>query len=59
MVQNEPIRFSPLYIMNLLEKIEIIDAGSEGNAVARHGDMVVFVPFGVPGDVVDIDIFKS
>jgi 23S rRNA (uracil1939-C5)-methyltransferase len=45
--------------MSLLEKIEIIDAGSEGNAVARHGDMVVFVPFGVPGDVVDIEIFKS
>jgi len=45
--------------MNILEKIEIIDAGSEGNAVARYGDMVVFVPFGVPRDVVDIDIFRS
>jgi len=45
--------------MKLLEKIEIIDAGSEGKAVARHGDMVVFVPYGVPGDIVDIEIFKS
>lgn len=45
--------------MKLLEKIEIIDAGSEGNAVARHGDMVVFVPYGVPGDVVDIEVFRS
>ncbi len=44
---------------NILEKIEIIDAGSEGNAVARQGDMVIFVPYGVPGDVVDIHIFKS
>ena len=45
--------------MKLLEKIEIIDAGSEGNAVARHGEMVVFVPYGVPGDVADIEIFRS
>ena len=44
--------------MKLLEKIEILDAGSEGNAVARHGDMVVFVPYGVPGDVVDIEVFR-
>lgn len=43
----------------ILENIEIIDAGSEGNAVGRHGDMVVFVPYGVPGDVVDIEVFKS
>ncbi len=43
----------------LIEKIEIIDAGSEGNAVARDGDMVVFVPYGVPGDIVDIEVFKS
>ena len=43
----------------LIERIEIIDAGSEGNAIGRHGDMVVFVPFGVPGDVVDIEVFKS
>jgi 23S rRNA (uracil1939-C5)-methyltransferase len=46
-------------MIKILEKIEIIDAGSEGNAVARHGDMVVFVPYGVPGDVVDIQVFKS
>ncbi len=45
--------------MRLLENIEITDAGSEGNAVARHGDMVVFVPFGVPGDIVDIELFRS
>ena len=45
--------------MKLLEHIEIIDAGSEGNAVARHGDMVVFAPYGVPGDIVDIEVFKS
>lgn len=40
----------------MLEKIEIIDAGAEGNAIARHNDMVIFVPFVVPGDVCDIRI---
>ncbi|HOW31949.1 MAG TPA: 23S rRNA (uracil(1939)-C(5))-methyltransferase RlmD [Bacteroidales bacterium] len=40
----------------LFEKVTILDAGSEGKAVARIDDMVVFVPFVVPGDVVDIQV---
>jgi 23S rRNA (uracil1939-C5)-methyltransferase len=36
------------------ENVEIIDAGSEGKAVAKVDDMVIFVPFVVPGDIVDI-----
>lgn len=43
----------------IFEKVEIIDAGSEGKAVARVNDMVVFVPFVVPGDVVDIKVTKK
>jgi 23S rRNA (uracil1939-C5)-methyltransferase len=39
-----------------LEKVEIIDAGAEGKAVARVDNHVVFIPFGVPGDVVDIQV---
>jgi 23S rRNA (uracil1939-C5)-methyltransferase len=39
-----------------LEKVEIIDAGAEGKAVARMDNRVVFIPFGVPGDVVDIQV---
>lgn len=39
-----------------IENIEILDAGAEGNAIARHNDMVIFVPFVVPGDVCDIRI---
>lgn len=42
----------------VLEKVTILDAGSEGKAVARVGEMVVFVPFVVPGDVVDIQVIK-
>lgn len=43
----------------MLEKVRIIDAGSEGKAIARVGDLVVFVPFVVPGDVVDIQVIKK
>ena len=43
----------------IFENVEILDAGAEGKAVARIGDMVVFVPFVVPGDVVDLQIVKK
>ncbi len=42
-----------------LEKVEIIDAGAEGKAVGRVDEKVVFVPFVVPGDVVDIKVNKK
>ena len=37
----------------LLEKITIIDVAAEGKALAKVNDLVVFVPYVVPGDVVD------
>ena len=43
----------------LLEQIEILDAGAEGMAVAKVDGLVVFVPFVVPGDVVDIQLHKK
>ena len=43
----------------LLEQVEIIDAGAEGMAVARVDGLVIFVPFVVPGDVVDIQLYKK
>jgi 23S rRNA (uracil1939-C5)-methyltransferase len=43
----------------LLEKVEIADAGAEGKAVARVDNMVVFVPYAAPGDVVDIKVFSK
>jgi 23S rRNA (uracil1939-C5)-methyltransferase len=42
----------------LLEKVRITDIGSEGNAVARVDNQVVFVPMLIPGDVVDIRIVR-
>lgn len=43
----------------LLEKVKITDIGSEGNALARVENMVVFVPMLVPGDVVDIKVIRK
>jgi 23S rRNA (uracil1939-C5)-methyltransferase len=42
----------------LLEKIEITDLAAEGKALARVDNMVVFVPFVVPGDVVDLQVMR-
>lgn len=43
----------------LLSAVEIIDAGAEGMAIARHEGMVIFIPFVVPGDIVDIQLYKK
>ena len=43
----------------LLEKVTIADAGAEGMAVAKVDGLVVFVPFVVPGDVVDVQLYKK
>lgn len=42
-----------------LEQVEIVDAGSEGKAVGRVDEKVVFVPFVVPGDVVDVHVNRK
>ncbi len=43
----------------LLEKVRITDIGSEGNALARVNNQVVFVPMLIPGDVVDIRVIRK
>ena len=43
----------------LLEKIKITDVAAEGKALARVNEMVVFVPYVVPGDVVDLQIKRK
>ena len=37
-----------------IKNLEITDAGAEGNCIGRHEGAVVFVPYVVPGDVVDV-----
>lgn len=43
----------------ILESVTISDVAAEGNALARVDDMVVFIPFGAPGDVADIKLDKK
>ncbi len=43
----------------ILEKIQITDFAAEGKSVARVDDMVVFVPWAVPGDVVDLKVRRK
>ncbi len=43
----------------ILEHITITDVAAEGKSLARVDDKVIFVPFAVPGDVVDLQITKK
>ena len=43
----------------VLEDLTISDVAAEGNAIARADEMVVFIPFGAPGDVADVKIDKK
>lgn len=43
----------------LLEHITITDFAAEGKSLARVDDMVVFVPWAVPGDVCDLQVRRK
>lgn len=43
----------------LFENILITDVAAEGKAIAKIDGMAVFVPFVVPGDIVDIQITRN
>ena len=43
----------------IIENVEIIDAGAEGVSIAKPDEKVVFIPFGAPGDVVDLQVYKK
>lgn len=43
----------------ILEDVLVEDFAAEGNAIVRHEDKVVFVPYVVPGDIVDIEVYKQ
>ncbi|MBR4734664.1 MAG: 23S rRNA (uracil(1939)-C(5))-methyltransferase RlmD [Bacteroidales bacterium] len=43
----------------LLQNVTIVAVAAEGKALAHVDGMVVFVDFAVPGDVVDIQVFKK
>lgn len=43
----------------LLEKVTITDVAAEGKAIAKVNDLVIFVPYVVPGDVVDLQVKRK
>ena len=43
----------------VLENITITDFAAEGKSLARVDDMVVFVPWAVPGDVCDLQVSRK
>lgn len=43
----------------IISDLEILTAGAEGKAIAKVDGMVIFVPFVVPGDIVDVEVYKK
>ncbi len=43
----------------MLEKVKITDVAAEGKAIAKIDDLVIFVPYVAPGDVVDLQIKRK
>lgn len=44
----------------VFSNLEVIDAGAKGKTVAKAPDgRIVFLPNAVPGDIVDVQTFKS
>lgn len=43
----------------LISELEITGAAAEGKAIGKHEDRIVFVPFAVPGDIIEAQVFKK
>lgn len=43
----------------IISNLEIVDAGSEGKAITKNNEQVIFVPFVVPGDEIDVKITRK
>ena len=41
------------------EGVEIIDVAAEGKSIAKVEGMTLFVPFAIPGDVVDVQPYRK
>ena len=46
-------------ILPILENITVIDASSDGQAVGRMDEVVIFIKDAVPGDVVDVQVTRK
>lgn len=43
----------------IIEQVTVTDIAAEGKAIVKYNEKVVFVPYVVPGDVVDLQITKK
>lgn len=43
----------------VLPAVEITGVAAEGKSIARVNDMVVFIPFGAPGDIADVKLDRK
>lgn len=43
----------------VLENLEVVDISTEGKAIARHENLVVFIDGAVPGDIVDVFVYRK
>lgn len=46
-------------ILPLYEGVEIIDVAAEGKSIAKVDEMVIFIPYGAPGDVINLKLDKK
>lgn len=42
-----------------VENVEILDVAAEGNSIARIDGLATFIPFGAPGDIIDVKLRKK
>ena len=43
----------------VVHEVEITAVAAEGNSIARINELVTFIPFGAPGDIVDVKIDRK
>lgn len=43
----------------IIENVQVVDASSDGQAVGRVDDVVLFIKNAVPGDVVDVQVTRK
>ena len=41
------------------ENIEVLEIASEGKAIAKHEDMIIFITGVIPGDIIDVQITRK
>jgi 23S rRNA (uracil1939-C5)-methyltransferase len=49
----------PKKVLPVVENVKVVDASSDGQAVAKTEDYVMFIKGAVPGDVVDVQITRK